>query len=211
MRQRTRKANQPRPLVSILKKVRQRLRQRWLHTILLIISFSIVAGVTYAYFSAKAVSANLAFHTGSLKIVLTDPSQLSFADLKPGDKQTVDFSLKNSGNLPVYLKGKFAGGWLEGGLDNAKLQPTKLEYQLGDGQWVTLVSDGPALNSDFFYSQGNDATHLLQLASNQEIHWRATFQLAQDVNDDYQNQAYKVQIHFAAKQTNGVNGWPDEY
>jgi len=195
----------------IFKGVGQKLGWRWLEVILLAVSFSIVVGITYAYFTSKALSADLVFHTGSLKMDLTDPTQLSFANLKPGDKQVIDFSVKNSGSLPIYLKGKFSGGWLEGSLDNTKLTPIKLEYQVAGSEWVTLMNNGPVLNEDFFYSHDNDSSHLIELASNQEIHWRATFQLAQDVNDSYQNQQYKTQIHFAAKQIDDESTWPSEY
>ena len=66
----------------------------WLRPVAIIASLFVVAGIAYAYFTSQAVSANLVFQTGSLKVELTDPSQLEFSNLKPGDEQIVEFATK---------------------------------------------------------------------------------------------------------------------
>ncbi len=168
-------------------------------------------GVVYAYFTSQDVSADLVFKTGSLKIELVDPNQLEFVNLVPGEERVVEYSVKNAGSMPVYLKGKFTGGWTDSDLDSFNLRPIKLEYRLDSGDWQTLVSNGPAIDVEYFYSTDNTETSLIELPTNQTVYWRATFKLASEVNDSYQNQEYKAQIHLAAKQVDDEAGWPNEY
>ena len=193
------------------KKMKFQFKAGWLKVALILVSFFVVVGVTYAYFTSQGVSAELVFQTGSLKIDLTDPTQLSFSNLKPGDEQLVEYSVKNTGTMSVYLKGKFTGGWQEAGLDNSKLQPTKLEYQLNGGDWVMLVNDGLAIDEEYFYSSTDNEATLIELPVNAVVYWRATFRLASEVGDNYQNQEYKTQIHLTAKQIKDEAGWSESY
>jgi len=170
-----------------------------------------IVGVAYAYFTSQDVSADLVFKTGSLKINLIDPAQLDFSNLMPGDKRTVDYSVKNTGTVPVNLKGKFSGAWSDETLDNSKLAPVKLEYQADDGNWVSLVENGPSYETEYFYANENNQSQLFELAPEATVNWRVTFQLAEDVADEYQNQEFKVKLHMAAKQTQAEATWPESY
>ena len=187
------------------------LRLPWVRLVGLGLGLFMAVGVVYAYFTSQDVSADLVFKTGSLKIELVNPSQLEFVNLVPGEEQVVEYSVKNVGSMPVYLKGKFTGGWIDANLDNFNLRPIKLEYRLDSGDWQTLVSNGPALDVEYFYSNDNTETSLIELPTDQTVYWRATFKLANEVNDSYQNQEYKVQIHLVAKQVDDAAGWPEEY
>ena len=184
---------------------------RWVKLTLPLGLFFILVGIVYAYFTSQDVSADLVFKTGSLKIELVDPTQLEFSHLKPGDEQVIEYSVKNTGSMPVYLKGKFTGGFMDEGLDDAKLAPVELKYRLGNGQWQTLVTDGPGLNTEYFYSSDNTESKLISLEPDQILNWQVKFRFAEDVDDNYQSQEYKVRLHFAARQTKEGASFPETY
>ncbi len=184
---------------------------RWLKIVLPLGLFFILVGIVYAYFTSQDVSADLVFKTGSLKIDLVDPSQLEFSNLKPGDEQVVEYSVKNTGSMPIYLKGKFTGGFVDEGLDNTKLAPVELKYRLNDGDWQTLVTDGPVLNAEYFYSHDDTAENLVALEPDQTLNWQVKFKFAPDVDDSFQNQEYKVKLHFAARQVKEGASFPETY
>lgn len=62
-------------------------------------------GATIAYFTGGAQSADNVFTTGSLAVNIDQASPLSVSDVLPGEKYPIVFTVTNTGENAVFVKG----------------------------------------------------------------------------------------------------------
>lgn len=171
---------------------------------------SVVA--VYAYFTSLEQSNPILFGTGSLAIELTDPNQLQFANLAPGDERQVEWQVKNTGSLNIQLKGRVDGRWESqlAELSSDSVKVTKVEYLDGEN-WIELVSGDQLLGSEWFYASDGGEGGVITLQPEQVVQYRLTALFDPTASDQYQEQTFQLEIHQAAKQTSDQANWPSEY
>lgn len=173
--------------------------------VLLTILTLFIIGTTGAYFSSKAQSPENVFTTGTLLVEVNQHEVVTVDNWRPGDIESYEFFVKNTGELPVHVKGYIDGQWDDAVLDSSLVEVITIERK-SLGNWIPLT-----IEDEFYYSQNGTFDQLFELAPQEMAEFRITTQLSETIGDEYQEKQYTANIHVAAKQTNEGASWPDTY
>lgn len=173
--------------------------------VLLTILTLFIIGTTGAYFNSKAQSLENVFTAGTLSVEINQQQVAEINGWKPGDIESYEFYVENTGELPVYIKGYVSGQWNDSALDPSVVEVTSIERK-SHGNWIPLV-----LDDEFYFSQNGSSEQLFELAPQETSEFRVTTKLSETVGDEYQEKQYAAQVHVAARQTNEGASWPIVY
>lgn len=177
-------------------------------------AFAIAGGATFAYFTDTETSTGNTFATGTLNISLVDQNKNSEFSAEsiikgwaPGEDAEVNFDVRNTGSLPVHIRGNAFGTWGEEVLDNANVvKVTKVERWNGSA-WETLRSNSNGIVGDFYYSpNGGNANHYV-VEPNSRAQLRLTVKLDGSANNDFQGKTFTSTLQVEAKQTTNGATW----
>ena len=179
---------------------------------LLILSFATVfaIGATKAYFTSFSQSPENVFVSGALEVEIHQDEVLSVSDWQPGETYELNFTIANSGSLPVYVKGFLGGEWLTPELDPSMVEVLSLQREV-NGSWVQVTQTGLNIGEEFFLSSDGTENSLESLVPNQEVHYKMNVQLVPEVADEYQLQTFSTSLHIAARQVAQGANWPSEF
>jgi len=173
---------------------------------------ALLVGATFAFFSANDTSTNNQLSTGTLNLNITDQdSDEDFQDevlgtnWQPGEERTVNFDVKNTGSLPMHIRGFATGTWNDSGLDSQnKVSVTKVERWNGSS-WETLATG--SITGYFYYSPTGTDSSLFVVNGGSRAQLRVTVKLDESAGNDFQGKTFTTTLQAEAKQTNS-SVWP---
>lgn len=170
---------------------------------------------TYAWFDSQDTSGDNTFVAGTLTIDVQQNAEWTtpVTNWQPGEETTVRFDVKNTGSLPVYMKGYAMGSWSGTGLNADMVKVTKVEYY-DAGVWHQIIANPSGLTGEYFYNtNGVEADTMWALAAGATEQFRLTVLFSSDAGNSYQGATYTAQVHMTGKQTNTVSGegWTGSY
>lgn len=175
---------------------------------------ALLVGGTLAYFTATDTSTGNTLGAGTLNVNVLEQNgdnelALALANLAPGETRTVNFDVKNTGTLDVFLRGYITGTWGTGNeaLDAENMiHVTQVERWNGSG-WEVL-HPGPEVTGLFYYSpDGTDASHFT-VAPDTRAQFQLTVMLDEEADNDYQGKTFTADIVAQARQTTTGATWP---
>lgn len=173
-------------------------------------SFAVMGGATFAFFSDNETSSNNAFSAGSLEISLTDQNADSafvneniISNWAPGQEALVNFDVKNTGTLPLHLKGAASGTWGNPALDGQNMvRVIEVERWNGSG-WETIVSNSSGILGDFYYTDtGTSAGNYFVVAPDERAQFQLTVLFDEDAGNDFETGVFTSSLSVDAKQVN---------
>lgn len=185
-------------------------------TMSIITAFSLMTGATYAYFTDTQTSTNNAFAAGTLNVSITDQNadtgfinESLATNWQPGEERLVNFDVKNTGSLPVQLRGFATGAWSDAALDaqNA-VKVTKVERWNGSA-WEIVAANPSGLTGFFYYSNdGTDTGTFVNVASSSRAQFQLTVKLDSTAGNDFQGETFTSALTIQARQTTAGATWP---
>lgn len=166
-------------------------------------------GTTVAYFTNSANSMESVFTAGSLTVEINQDSVIQVSDVLPGAIHPLEFSVKNTGSLPVQLKGYLEGRWQDSSLSNQVLSVENLEIDDGNDKYL-IDNLGDSIADEFMIYKENKSD-LRVLAPNETIKLVANIKFSELMDNRYQGAKLDVILHLAAKQNSAGSEWPAEY
>lgn len=168
---------------------------------------ALLIGATFAYFSATDTSTGNTLSTGTLTVNITDQnadtdfqSESLGSNWQPGEEKLVNFDVKNTGSLPVNLRGFATGTWGNSSLDSQnKVYVTKVERWNG-ASWETLASG--VITGYFYYSPNGTNAALFTVNGGDRAQLQLTVKLDETAGNDFQGQTFTATLQAEAKQTN---------
>lgn len=171
---------------------------------------ALLIGATFAYFNATDTSTNNHISTGTLDLNITDQnantafqSEALGTDWQPGETRLVNFDVKNTGTLPMNIRGFATGSWNFTPSLGDKVSVTKVERY--NGGWQELGS-GP-FTGYFYYSQNGTDSELFTLNGGDKAQLQVSVKLAEDAGNEFQGKTFTVTIQAEGKQIN-TDVWP---
>ena len=140
-------------------------------------------GTVLAYFSFTTTTPLGWFETGSTQIEVLGQSTES-NNLAPGETHSFEFSVQNTGTLPVFMRGYFDAAWSDQGLDPAMVTGLSLEVDSGNG--LEEIKAGPFDVADIVYFSADSTDQNLWFLQPSET-WivRVTVQLDPAADTEY--------------------------
>ncbi len=182
--------------------------KRHLQLSILALGALLAVGTAVAYFTTQASSQSLVVSTGSLAIEMDSFSQTELSNIIPGDTESIEWRVTNTGTAPVNMKGRIENIWSDASLiDGVKI--TKIEA-MKDTQWTVLAENTEGISGEFFYSLSGADADLFELLPAEELPMRLSLEFDAEVGDEYQVQTSELMVHLAAKQL-GETPWPEVY
>lgn len=175
-------------------------------TIAAVLTLSISA--TSAYFTDQAETAGQVFTSGTLNVALSETAPFA-SELLPGESSYSEFTVENTGSLPIHIQGYFAGAWSNPELSLDVISYGDLEEFVG-GVWVPVPGANNLSAGDMFEYRDSEA-NLVEIPQGQLRIFRASLGLSETAGNEYQNQQYSTNFHMAAKQATTGSQWPAEY
>jgi hypothetical protein len=163
-------------------------------------SFGLIFGVSEAYFNYAGQAANKVFMTGKLELEIASSATVDLTNWRPGETKSLEYSLFNSGTLPVDVKAFLAAGWSTAELDEAMVNLVGIERLTASG-WESITA-GPGLEDEFV---------LGEVAPDQTVEIRLNIQLDESATNEYQDQQLIADLHVAGKQVDAGATWPLTY
>jgi len=175
---------------------------------------ALIIGATFAYFSDTETSAGNTFTAGTLEIDITDQnvdtpfaSEAIISNWAPGETTNVNFDVKNTGSLPVYLRAAATGSWSDGG-DATLVKVTLAEYWDGDS-WETFASNSGGLTGWVYYSlNGTDSNWFTVAGNGGRAQIRLTVLFDPSANSTYEGKTFTANLTAQARQTTTGATWP---
>lgn len=164
---------------------------------------------TIAYFTGAAQSSSNVFTTGTLSVDVNQDAPLNVTGVNPGDTYQMDFSITNTGNSPIFIKGYIDGEWSNGGLSTQVVSLEQLEV-VKDGSQYSLTQFGQALGTEFLVTN-DDQMGMLEIPGGESIELRASVKFSDFMDNEYQGSQLSLALHLAAKQTTPGTDWPTEF
>ncbi len=174
--------------------------------IALVIGLSV--GITGAYFTGQDELSPSVFTSGTLDIELQEASQLSVDNFLPGQTIQTEFTLRNTGSVPIKVKGYIDGEWVDSDLNLSVITINKLD-RLDGTQWLPLLESPLGIGDEFFIADSQE--NLLQIRPGETIGMRAEYEFSSSAGNEYQGKLLNLSIHAAAKQANPEGSWPSDY
>lgn len=174
---------------------------------------ALLIGATFAYFSAKDTSTGNTLGTGTLTIdILDQNADTDFAsealgtNWQPGETRLVNFDVKNTGTLPVNLRGFATGTWGYTSLDNQNMvKVTKVEAWNGS-DWTTLLSSS-GITGYFYYSPNGSNASLYEVAAGGRAQLQLSVTLDPLAGNDFQTKTFTATLQAEGKQINDITSW----
>lgn len=171
---------------------------------------------TGAFFTDSKDSINNKFTAGTLTIDVLDQnldSQFVNEDLKanwqPGEEVLVNFDVKNTGSVPLQLRGYALGTWNDGNLDSLnKVKVVKVERY--NGGWTELASNTLGITGYFYNAlNGLPAGPYYDVAPGARAQFQLTVKLDETAGNEFQGKTFTTTIHAEARQaTTPTTVWP---
>jgi hypothetical protein len=183
-------------------------------TIALVSAVSVRA--TGAFFTGTKGSTNNKFTTGTLEINVLDQnldSQFVNKTLAtnwlPGQEVLINFDVKNTGTVPLQLRGYASGTWGNSTLDSLdKVKVVKVERY--DGGWQELASNPLGITGYFYNAAGGmPVGPYYDVAPGARAQFQLTVKLSDDAGNEFQTGTFTSSIHVEARQaTTLTTTWP---
>lgn len=174
-------------------------------------SGALLVGATFAFFSATDTSTGNTLATGTLDLNITDQNsdddfqdQVLGANWQPGEERLVNFDVKNTGTLPMNIRGFATGSWNFTPSAGDKVSVTKVEAWNGSS-WSSLGT-GP-FTGYFYYSPSATDTALYVVNGGDRAQLQVTVKLDETAGDEFQGKTFTTTLQAEAKQTNS-SVWP---
>lgn len=169
---------------------------------------ALLVGATFAFFSATDTSTNNVLSTGTMSLDITDQNaDTAFVNenlgtnWQPGETRLVNFDVKNTGSLPMNIRGFATGTWSDSGLDSQnKVSVTKVERWNG-ASWETLAT-GPVTGYFYYSSDGTSTGTLFDVAGGDRAQLQVSVKLDETAGNDFQGKTFTTTLQAEAKQTN---------
>ncbi len=176
---------------------------------------ALLVGATFAFFSATSTSTGNTFSTGTLNVSITDQNaDTAFqneslgTNWQPGEERPVKFDVKNTGSLPVNIRGFATGTWGNPSLDSQnKVKVTKVERWNGSS-WETLMSNPSGITGYFYYSPTGTNTSLFAVSGGSRAQLQLTVKLDETAGNDFAGKTFTASLQAEAKQVNDSVSWP---
>jgi len=173
---------------------------------------ALLVGATFAYFSATGNSTGNHISTGILTLSITDQNAdtaFQSEDLgtnwQPGEERLVNFDVKNTGNLPMNIRGFATGSWnFTPPAGGDKVSVTKVEAWNGLG-WSSLGT-GP-FTGYFYYSSTGTNAGLWAVNAGDRAQLQLTLKLDETAGNEFQNKTFTATLQAEGKQINDPT-WP---
>ncbi|NMB83671.1 hypothetical protein GYA28_00040 [Candidatus Roizmanbacteria bacterium] len=178
--------------------------------ILILIAIVFLSSSVWAYFGFNASINHNIFKMGTLSIDFenTDKTPINFDNLQPGSKKQILFTIKNTGNLPVNIAFKLTGKWDDNSLSENVFNITNVEYlNKNDVQWVSIKSN-ISFGEIVYDSVSNNTNKLNIIEPDESKQFRVSIQLAEDIDNRYQEKYFDAGLTVVAKQTDSNAVWP---
>lgn len=173
---------------------------------------ALLVGATFAFFSATDTSTGNTLTTGNLTLNIQDQNLDSdFQDetlgtnWQPGEERLVNFDVKNTGSLPMNIRGFATGSWNFSPSAGDKVTVTKVEAWNGSS-WSTLAT-GP-VTGYFYYSPTGTNTGLYIVNGGDKAQIQITVKLDESAGDEFQGKTFTAALQAEGKQTNDTTTWP---
>jgi hypothetical protein len=116
----------------------------------------------------------------------------------------VNFDVKNTGSLPMNIRGFATGSWNFTPSAGDKVSVTKVEAWNGSS-WVNLGT-GP-FTGYFYYSPSGTDTALYVVNGGDRVQLQLTVKLDETAGDEFQGKTFTTSLQAEGKQTNTAV-WP---
>ena len=174
---------------------------------------ALLVGATFAFFSATDTSTENTLATGTLFLNIQDQNgaddfqaETLGTNWQPGETRLVNFDVKNTGSLPMNIRGFATGTWSFPLLDSQnKVSVTKVEAWNGSS-WVTLAT-GP-VTGYFYYSPLGTIADLYVVNGGDRAQLQISVKLADDADNLFQGKTFTTTLQAEGKQTNDLTTWP---
>jgi predicted ribosomally synthesized peptide with SipW-like signal peptide len=171
---------------------------------------ALLVGATFAYFSATDTSTGNTLSTGTLNLSITDQNaDTDFqtenlgTNWQPGEERLVNFDVKNTGSLPINIRGFATGTWGVSALDVQNLvKVTKVERWDGVA-WDEIIAN-PSGITGYFYDTDNGLVGgtAFNIPAGGRSQFQLTVVLDSSAGNDFQAQTFTASLQAEAKQTN---------
>ncbi len=166
-------------------------------------------GSTIAYFSSRQTTDTNTLQTGTLQVDITQSTPLAVTNWQPGETQLLEFTVKNTGQLPLHARAALSASWSDPSLSTDVIESIAVERWFA-GNWMPVTNQvQPATTPLYISTDGTQAT-LLTLNTNQQEKYRMMVRLSPDAGDEYQGKNLTGSVAVTAKQTTAGAAWPTE-
>lgn len=172
---------------------------------------------TGAFFTDSIDSLNNNLTAGTLTIDVLDQNldtqfvdETLKANWQPGEEVSVSFDVKNTGSVPLQLRGYAAGAWSNPALDANKVKVTRVERWNGSA-WEDVLAANPAGYTGFFYytNDGLVSGTFVNVATGERAQFKLTVKLDETADNTYQSAVFTSALHVEARQaTTPTTVWP---
>ncbi len=173
---------------------------------------ALLVGATFAFFSATDTSTNNTITTGTLNLSITDQnadtdfeSEALGSNWQPGESKLVNFDVKNTGTLPINIRGFATGAWSLGSLDpQNKVKVT--DVARWNGTSFVSILNVPSGITGYFYdtNDGLSTGTPFVLNTGDRAQYQLTVELDSTAGNDFQGQTFTASLQAEAKQTNAT-------
>lgn len=174
---------------------------------------ALLVGATFAFFTATDTSTGNTFQTGTMNLSITDQnantdfqSEALGTNWQPGEERIVNFDVKNTGSLPMNIRGFATGTWGDAGLDTENRVSVEKVERWNGASWEELGT-GPHTGY-FYYSPTGGNTALFIVNGGDRAQLQLTVKLDEDAGNNFQGKTFTATLQAEAKQTNDNTSWP---
>ncbi|MDP2593684.1 MAG: TasA family protein [bacterium] len=175
---------------------------------------ALVVGTTGAYFTDSKTTGENRFSAGTLSIGVEQTMQGSLPVIvnnwAPGESALVQYSVKNTGSLPVHIRSSYTGAWNFSGDKNLFKVLSVEKFNENNSTWSVLMqnSSGISQNSPVFLSQSGTDSGLTVLSPGQTLNMRLNVLFDPSAGNEYQGKQFSALVAVDAKQTTEGATWP---
>lgn len=181
-------------------------KTRWL---LVLVFMGVSVGLATAYFSSNSWLSGQVFGTSSLAIQVEKVEPDKFAKFLPGEAQSFVWQIRNTGDTPIHLAGRFVGNWDKTELDNRLFKIVNLKYKLLTTQnWQAMAVDDVVSSQSWFFSPTGSESNLLILPVDGVLIVQGDLLLDAAADNQYQMTDFLFSLQVIAKQTTADATWP---
>ncbi len=173
---------------------------------------ALVVGATFAYFSDTETSTANVFATGTLLLDITDQnsndpfvSENLGTNWQPGEERLVNFDVKNTGTLPINIRGFATGTWGSASLDTQNLVKVTQVARWNGATFAPIITNLAGITG-YFYDTNNGLVGGTPFVLNNgdRAQYQLTVVLDSLAGNDFQGKTFTATLQAEGKQTNAT-------
>jgi hypothetical protein len=182
------------------------MKRKTLVTISMVVFMALSTGAVIAYFSRTLREPLGSFATGSTEVLVTAQSVTS-QDLLPGQEQMFEYSIQNTGTVPVNAVALLDGAWSDPALDPVVVRGVKMSVMRGGNEFF-LKNSAFAPEAEIFFSDSGTDEDVWELQPGEVWDVDVTLALDQTTGEEFMLANYQLDAVVGVKESGTSAPWP---